>query len=1250
MCSMLIIAWTVLFNLMILVGSMLVLFFRNKLCAIVNQKSLFTGFFILSLSLLVSACGGGGGGTDPGQIDPGQIDPDIEDPVLNKVIALNSSSSFPYNGSITVNSTFSSLSQEYKITDLTPGQAYALSLASSDATSFTAYAFSDFTSVITACSSATSCNLVPDANGNVYIKVNFFSTTSITTNFTLSLSVLSNFEGSPTNPVTLDANTQLPYSKIAPVDLNGYYQITGLVAGNAYRVNLQLAADASASLFVYQDLYSSLACRSVRYTSSLGNDAGCFLTAANTSIWVRVEGVVEGEFSLSITDNGLPGRVFSSQGAIGNAFELSLGETQLNATVDYNASYYHIGDLIAGQQYRVYMNFIETDNVDLYVYDDSVFSSIACSSTKPKSDFGSSKENCIANASGTGELWIKVDGSVAYQYLGATYFLTVNQFYPNEGTSSLPLVLDSSAANPLHSGSVDTISYYKLNGLNPNTSYIVDLTNLDSSGNSSLRGFQLFLNRPGESSFFSSACSTVDVLHTPVSSLRCIIHTNANGDMNIRVESEYEFTGLAFDISASISPVQPEGADAAPIALAIGSADLPHAGSIGGAASYYELTGLTPGEAYTVTLSNAAFGNALYTFSDPVDLGDFTKSACRDIYYDSSNAVCTSRAVSTSLWIMVDNDTAVTYAAYTLDAVLSPYQSEGSVLSPVPLPIGPNVYSGVSHSGNVSTDQSYYQFSGLSIGETYMVAITDADTNANESAGWYVYDDSTGFGSTLNADYFYFQYIGRDSYRYIAVTATNTSIWLMVDGKDTANGTAFTISLALQPVDENLIGLGLGDFPRTASTDGDSGSKSAYEITGLVPGQLYDISLTNLTDAVFLSSGCSSVTSDVLCTATANSSGIINIRVADRNSNYGAFYTLGVSAGALNEGSEVSPVLLNPANLPYTGQVATTTSYYKVNGLQASTLYAVSLTNLTSKATLRVYDGVLSSELCSSYNANTQDELCGATSTTAGELFVEVTGSSGGAHYVLNLVQGLAQEGAEGAEVTLTYGTADLPHSGSVDKTFSYYKVSGLSGKTDYLYVIKNQTGNGDLAVFDNLDYVAFANDGYCPSGNGEDIVDACVATSANGGVVDTYIRVLGTNSFLGSAYTLDVLPVPTSEGSTSTPVLLDAGSINQVPYAGQMGAPALQSYYQINGLTVTSTYQLSVDLLYSLDEVKLYASQADLTADSPIVSACTYSPGATVMRKTVCSITATSTSIWVKVLDTSPLSGNGTYLNITIQ
>jgi len=1243
MHSMLTIAWTVLFNFIMLVGNMLVLLVGNKLSAVVKQKSLLTGFFILLLSLFVSACGGGGSGSP-------QTDPDKDDPTVNNAITLNSSSSFPYNGSITVDNTLNSFSQEYKITDLTPGQAYVLSLTSSDSTSFSAYEFSDFTSVITACSSETSCNLVPDADGNVYIKVNFFSTTSLTANYTLSLSVLSNFEGSPTTPVALDASTQLPYSKIAPADLNGYYQITGLTAGNEYRVTLQLAADASASLFVYQDLYSSLACRSVRYTSSLGNDASCFLTAANTSIWVRVEGVVEGEFTLGITDNGLPGRVYSSQGAIGNETEINLGETLLNATVDYTASYYHIGNLIAGQQYRVYMEFIDTDNVDLYVYDDSAYSSIACSSTKPKSDFGSSKESCIASASGSGELWIKVDGSVAHQYLGASYFLRVNQYYPNEGTSGEPVVLDASATNPLHRGSVDTLSYYKLNDLNPNTSYVVDLTNLDSSGSTSLTGFELHLNRPGESSFFNSACSTEDVLIEPVSSARCIIHTNANGDINIRVESDYEFTGLAYDISASISPVQPEGTSVTPIALAIGTADLPHAGSIGGAASYYELTGLTPGEAYTITLSNAAFGNALYTFTDFADIGDFTKSACKDVYYESGDAVCTSRAASTSMWIMVDNNIAVTYASYSLNAVLSPYQSEGSVLSPVQLPIGPNVYSGVSHAGNVSSDQSYYEFSGLTIGETYIVAITDADTNANESAGWYVYDDGTGFGSTSSSDYFYFQYISRDSYRYIAVTATDTSIWLMVDGSETANGTAFTISLALQPVDESIIGLGLGDFPRTASTDGDSTNKSTYEITGLVAGQLYDVSLTNLTDTVYLYAGCSSIVSDVLCTAKANNSGVVNIQVADRGSNYGAYYTLGISAGAVNEGSDVSPVLLNPVDLPYNGQVATTTSYYKVSGLQASALYEVSLTNLTGNATLRVYDGVLSFERCSSFNANTQDELCGATSSAAGELLVEVSGSSSGAHFVLNLVQGLAREGAEGAELTLAYGTADLPHSGSVDKTDSYYKISGLSGKVEYLYVIKNQTGNANLTVFDNLDYIAFANGGYCPSTNVDDIVDACVATSANGGVVDTYINVSGTNSFLGSEFTLDVLPIPTSEGSTGTPVMLDASTINLTPYAGQMGAPALQSNYQINGLTAASTYQVSVDLLYSFDQVKLYTSQADLIADTPIASACTYSSSATVTRKAVCSITAASTSIWVQVLDSSPASGYGTYLNITIQ
>lgn len=1167
---------------------------------------------ILFAALSLSACSGGGGDSAPTST--------TTDPASNAIV-LTYPGNLPYSDSITLADATSSVDKLYKITGLTQGQEYTLSLGIDDTARFTAYELSDFTSSLTGCSSTSSCTVTPDSNGNVYIKVSFFSYTSLTTNYTLNMTEVANFDGSPTTPVALASGSTI--TNTAPVDLSGYYEITGLTAGNSHTVTATTAIGASVTIYVYQDQFTALACESIGYYFSTGSDESCMFTAAGSSIWVRVKGVVEGEFTLSITDNALPSlyNTYTAQGSIGSEVELTLDSYGMNLETNYEASYYHIAGLTPGETYRAFLDWIEGGNVDLYVYTDSAYTSLGCSST----NIELRDEKCLATASASGELWIKVDGSLAHQYLGASYSMGVYKYYPNEGTSAERVQLTYGDSTPLHSGTVDSRSYYQVNGLVAGQSYVVDVTNIANS----LTEFTVGGANPV--GVFTADCE-IPSWELGQASLTCIVEATASGTLTIMAEKESiggDFIGTSYDLSVTLSAHQSEGDVDAPVSLALGSAQLPYAGSIGGAPSYYAITGLTIDQAYTISMDGMR-ANYLRIYT-----GNFIDLACTDSYPDTGTpSQCTVRALSDTLWVKVD-DTNVG-GSFILDAALAPYQSEGSLVTPVQVPLGADPKQGVTRASMVSVDSSYYQITGLTIGETYAIAVRNIDSSTNHSM--FVYDNASAFGGT---GYVCSAYNLSTNWGdgYCVASATDTSLWVKVEGDISASGARYDLSAQLQPVTETLaLDYSVaGTFPRTGSVD--NLTNSTYTISGLLANELYDITLTNTTDSAYIPN-CSAP-----CVKQADASGQLVIAVSSSTSLYGAFYTLGISAGNVNEGTSTAPVPLILSNFIYSGQVGAGESYYKVTGLFADTLYEVSQTNLTAKAGLKVYtSSTFATASCNEWYGTTADKLCAGISTAAGELYISVPVGTGvlGANFNLNVVQGLGQEGGIGAEVALAYGTADLPHAGTVDKTSSYYEITGLAGGTDYYIAISNPSDLVWLSVFEDAAYITQT----CSSST-SGIAAACIARTKNGGTASLFVRVSGSSTLVGAEYTVDVLTPAVVEGSESTPVVLDYAAVSLSPYNGQVAAATTvdtYSYYRLDNLTASNSYTLSMLTQQDYANMHIYTSAADLASGTTACNALNASVG----DPQVCTVTSSGASLWIKIGYTAYNNVDGTYFTLS--
>ncbi len=282
----------------------------------------------------------------------------------------------------------------------------------------------------------------------------------------------------------------------------------------------------------------------------------------------------------------------------------------------------------------------------------------------------------------------------------------------------------------------------------------------------------------------------------------------------------------------------------------------------------------------------------------------------------------------------------------------------------------------------------------------------------------------------------------------------------------------------------------------------------------------------------------------------------------------------------VSEGSTGTPVVLAyGTDLPFAGMVDNTYSYYELTGLTAGSYYDISISGLLVDADLFVYgDSAYTSRQCRAITETIVDSENCIVMPTGDSLWVKVDGQwtdSQGASYILNAVEVVSDftgEGTSVAPMILAYGV-DLPFSGMVDNTNSYYELTGLTSGSVYNISISGLMANADLFVFDESTYVSTL----CSSESTADL-DSCSAMPTGDSL---WIKVDGQNTIgIGTDYVLNAIEMPTPDfSSANTPLaLLDVGTLTDTLSVSE--APVSLSSVEV---LVDITHTFDADLIITL-------------------------------------------------------------------
>lgn len=1023
-----------------------------------------------SLMILLTACGGGGAGGgggsggNPGG-DQGSVDP-------NTGLITPLTITTPYRGSVS-----SGGNSYYVVSGLAASTAYILYVHSmTDNVDLGGYVTSLF--FASACSSSRSgtsveaCAMSSDTNGNIYIKISG-QNASGNANFTIEILSPPANEATQAAPVNIPAST-LPYGGSVADSGNSYYVVSGLTPGNVYTVSLSNVIF-NAALYGYPSKDFSYNQINPRCYSDNAAwlDESCEISANfEGKIYIKVIDIYGylqpgAMYTINVTTTGGTETIFEGY----QDAPMDVTTTAYNGQEYDFPSYYRFSGLSPSSRYEIHFTNYTT-TTDFVAYDDA--NNTLCQAF---SYYASNNDSfCVATTNASGYFYVLVRGQVNEG--GTRFTISVSPAPVAEGTAIAPKTITMP-----YNGQVDnTYSYYVISGLTPDFDYLISASN-------TTRNILLYAGAD-----FSSLTLNIG-------------RTNASGQLFVKIAGTGTGGDGAWFTLNSQTANNPEGSVSTPVDISSASQSSPYHGQVDDRASYYAVSGLTPGKYYVVHINNV--DNTYPDLMAYADSGYTTQTCTISSIYTTQEGHClTPVSASGDLYIKVYGASKIDGSQYNIWVAPSLIVSEGSAASPVDIDPAGNLNlttpQAVTYNGQVSNyygdTSSYYKVTLNSGPANYTVSVTSMTDNVD----LVVSDAITGATMTCNSSHLNLmdescvitsQTVGGGVKSVDLLIEVNTSANLLWDGS--------TFQLTVTPggtpaASEGSISTPLdisGALPYTGKVK--AYGDSFYKVTGLTPSTRYEVRVNTVRDLmsmyVYTDSTYSATQCDVwfstppppqniACQATTNASGELYFSTnGNQIDGSEASYDIDIVAAPVAEGTLGSPIDIT-ALLPRASQVSGTldgsghftldqvNSYYVITGLTPGNNYQIRLTDVTETVYMNAYsDAGYTNKLCFF-----DSTVCDAAANSSGEFYIRVDGyrnmNDAGGYYTLDVYPLPSGEGSASAPVTMT---RQMVHTGSQGQNAdpSYYKISGLTPHSSYRTMVKNMSANTEILVFGNANY-----------------------------------------------------------------------------------------------------------------------------------------------------------------------------------
>jgi hypothetical protein len=386
-------------------------------------------------------------------------------------------------------------------------------------------------------------------------------------------------------------------------------------------------------------------------------------------------------------------------------------------------------------------------------------------------------------------------------------------YYIDEGTPTNPL--DITGLIP-YDGQVSKNghSFYRITGVIPNEIYTITLKLSDGLP------YQIV---PNATSVGNYGCGWTN--ETPDTAIDCAMRASAAGVMDFYVRGDTTVGG-AFEVSFTQGGVVNEGSIDAPVE--VNSFPFTAGAQI---ASYYRLTGLTPGAAYACEFTDASGPVEFFLFSDETygtgtcSVQDWEGESC-NIIADASGCVYLKTQVR-------QQQHSITY---TISVTIASVANEGSRDAPI------DITGLLPYPGMVHLCRSWYILSGLTPGSPYTISLS----NATDTADLVLYGPGWDAGES---DCFHWWRDGDGvSIECVSVADANGDIRIAVRGFDSVDGATYDLDMTSGGIpNEGYSGAPIDITGVTPWSGSVYNGTSYYKITGMAASTEYTVTLTNLT-------------------------------------------------------------------------------------------------------------------------------------------------------------------------------------------------------------------------------------------------------------------------------------------------------------------------------------------------------------------------------------------------------------------